>query len=511
MNAAELEALAAAVDLSDSEVEAAADRIVGQVLRLVRLWRDAGTPEPEQHRMLRALARRHHVALPGKDSFTQRLNRMRDAAWWRRALRLRFRIVERQAIERGAVHAKASPYVSAKALRRFERNGRRLAELLATLEALNTSTGEVIPLDDVIAGSQANPANRRMAMMARIKGTEAHALAKGHEALFLTITAPSRMHARHATGQANDRHDGSSPRAAHAYLNRVWRRAMRGIERDGLKPYGVRVVEPHHDGCPHWHVLLFAPAGQAEPIAETLHRYALADSPDEPGAAEHRFTVERIDAAKGSATAYVAKYVSKNIDGEGIDADDEATGTGGDRARRNVAWARLWGIRQFQFFGLPPITPTRELYRLGDGQDFGSQALSEAHAASRAKDYAGYLSALEAHGIGFAVRYSERPSTRYPEESARAIRGLSARALDLAQPVDLVTRTELWVIQPRRAAREGEPVGPPWTRFNNCAQPVESMTCASPGLRAASPTQVPPREGRRRRPAAEARPLQPVA
>lgn len=476
MSPADLATLAAAVDLTDSDIEQAAEKIAGQVQRIAGLWKAQRTPEPVALKYLHAMAKRHHVELPPKDGFTQRVNRMGDPAWWRRALRKRLRAVEHHAIQRGAVHRHASPYVSAKALRRFDADRRRLAELLASLEALNTDTGEVIPMDAVIQASQSNPANRRAALMVRIKGIEARARDKGHEALFLTITAPSRMHARHHTGQANSEHDGSSPRQVQTYLHGVWRRAMRSMQREGLTAYGMRTVEPHHDGCPHWHVLMFAPADQSEAMLRTLRDCALADSPDEPGAAEHRFTVARIDPAKGSALAYVAKYVSKSIDGEGLGEDTESDTSGADTARRVVAWARRWGIRQFQFFGLPPITPMRELYR-HDGEGFDSPALSEAHQACKANDHAAYLGACEAHRITFGVRYVERPSTRYADELARAIRGLSASAVDLLAPLELTTRTETWCIQPRQV-RTDDGFCLPRTRFNNCAQSMESTTCA---------------------------------
>lgn len=490
--ATDLAALAATVDLTDSDIEFAAEKIAGQVQRMAALWQRQGTPEAVAMKYLRGMAARHHVGPPKKDGFVPRLNRMCDPAWWRRALRRRLRAVEHHAIQRGAVHRHASPYLSAKALRRHESDRRRLAALLASLEVLNVGTGEVIALDDVIAASQANPANRRMAMMARIKGIEARARAKGDGALFLTITAPSRMHARHLTGQANDRHDGASPRRAQAYLNSVWRKAMRSMQRDGLAVCGMRTVEPHHDGCPHWHVLLFAAPGQSEAVLRTLRAYALADSPDEPGAAEHRFKVVHIDPAKGSALRYVAKYVSKSIDGEGVGGDTESDCTGTDTARRVVAWARRWGIRQFQFFGLPPITPMRELYR-HDGAGLGSAGLSDAHQACKANDHAAYLAACEAHSIEFAVRYDERPSTRYAGELARAIRGLCASAADLAQPLELTTRTETWCIQPRQLSRADGAVYPPWTRFNNCAQPFKSTACAP------SESAAPASESHRRR------------
>jgi hypothetical protein len=477
---ADLGELAAAFNLTDSDMEVEAERIAGQVHRMAALWKGQATPEAASIRFLRSLARKHHVELPSRDGFAHTLNRMGDAAWWRRALRKRLRVVEHHAIRRGAVHRHASPYVSGKALRRHEADRRRLAALLASLEVLNRDTGEVCPLEDVIAASQANPANRRMAMMARIKGVEAVAIAKGHEALFLTITAPGRMHARHSkTGQANEQHDGSSPRQVQAYLHGVWRRAMRSIQRDGLRAYGMRTVEPHHDGCPHWHVLMFCAPEHSESILATLRTHALADSPNEPGASTRRFKVERIDSSKGSALAYVAKYVSKSIDGEGVGKDNESSETGANTARRIVAWARGWGIRQFQFFGLPPITPMRELYRL-DGEGLGSAGLSAAHQACKANDHAAYLTACEANAIRFDVRYLERPSTRYADEMARAISGLCARAVDLAEPLELTTRTEKWVIQPRKVQAVEAGFDLPWTRFNNCAGSMESTTCEAP-------------------------------
>ena len=448
MNRPDIAELAAAFDLTDSDIEVAAEKIAGQVQRMAPLWKKQATPEAVAVQYLTRKAKQHHVSLPDNAGFTQLMNRLGDPAWWRRALRKRLRVVEHHAILRGAVHRHASPYVSEKALRRFETDRRRLAALMASLEVVKVGSGEVMPLDEVIAGSQANPANRRAAMMVRIKGIEARARAKSHTALFLTITAPSRMHVRHFTGQRNDKHDGGDPRQVQAYLNGVWRRAMRALQHSGLTAYGLRVVEPHHDGCPHWHVVLFAAPEQSEAILSALRAHALADSPDEPGAAERRFTVVKIDPAKGGAVAYVAKYVSKRIDGEGLGTDTESDTTGTDTARRVVAWARRWGIRQFQFFGLPPITPMRELYR-HNGEGLGSAGLSEAHQACKANDHAAYLGACEAHGIDFAVRYDERPSTRYADELARAIRGLCASAADLSQPLELVTRTETWRIQPK--------------------------------------------------------------
>lgn len=464
-------------DLSDDELRSAAERAAASVRRLAETsWSQFNASDELVMRTLHRMARCHGVTPPSKQGLRPWLNRMADPSWWRRAMRSRFRDVELHEIRRGAVHRQAGEYVSSKALRRFERSRKHLASLLASLDLVNQTTGEVMPLQDIVDASLANPTNRRKAMMARIKGIEEQAKAQDHEALFITITCPSRMHPRHVSGAPNERYDGTSPRQAQAYLGRLWNKAMRHAAHQGLCPYGMRVVEPHHDATPHWHVLVFAPAEQLQAITSIFRAYALADSPDEPGAQERRFTVERIDPRKGSAVGYVAKYVSKSIDGEGVASDDESGLSGADASRRIVAWARTWAIRQFQFFGVPSITPAREFYRL-DGEHLPSQALREAHQACKANDYAAWLSTCQAHGLSFKVQYAERPSGRYAEEVTRSIQGLQVQGADLAGVLDLVTRLESWRVMPRKQVHGSEGEGAstyaaaalPWTRFNNSA------------------------------------------
>ncbi|HHH0533483.1 TPA: replication endonuclease, partial [Yersinia enterocolitica] len=77
-------------------------------------------------------------------------------------------------------------------------------------------------------------------------------------------------------------------------------------------------------------------------------------------------------------TSYIAKYISKNVDGRQMKTViDKATGkpllskeTGkplGDMVENAVAWASLHRVRQFQFFGIPSRQAYREL-RLLAGQ-----------------------------------------------------------------------------------------------------------------------------------------------
>ena len=466
--------------MSADELTEASRKAAASIQRHASTWKRMGAPDQMIKRHLHGIEKRHHIELPNKVDLQQVVNRLCDSVWWRRALRKRFRTVEYAAIQTGSVHARAGKYVSDKTMARAIRDKRRIAELLESLVAVNQSTGEMLPMDELAEQSLSNPANRRRATMVRIKGIEQHAKSNDKESLFLTITCPSRMHARHNTGAVNDRYDGTGPRQAQAYLNHVWRIAMRKLMHDGVRPCGMRVVEPHHDGCPHWHILVFTEPAHSESVIRTLHDYALRDSPNEPGAVEHRFKVERIDPAKGSAVSYVAKYVSKSIDGEGVDFDDETGATGKDAAMRIVAWARTWGIRQFQFFGVPAITPSRELYRLPH-INTSSQGLSEAHQAIKANDYGKWLHVCDAFELGFKSTYTERKSNRYEGETVQRIQGLTARAKDLCTPAILTTRFDEWRVQPRKDVTTKEEIPPPWTRFNNCA-PIDLIDLFPPSM-----------------------------
>jgi hypothetical protein len=464
----ELLAMSQAFDLSADELSDAAEKAAKACHRVFDRWQKFNTPDDVIGRQLRGISKRHHITLPNKAGLQEAMNRLCDPSWWKRALRKRLRVVEYAAIQAGEVHAQASKYVSGKTMARAIRDKRRIAELLESMYAVNQTTGEMIPMDEIAAQSLANPQNRRMAMMARLKGIEQFEKERGSVALFLTITCPSRMHARHVVGVPNERHDGTSTRTAQAHLNDVWRCAKRKLDHSGVQFCGMRVTEPHHDSCPHWHVLIFVKPDHADTLIQVMRAYALRDSPDEPGASERRFVVEFIDSAKGSAVGYVAKYVSKSIDGEGVGTDDETGETGKDSAPRIVAWARVWGIRQFQFFGVPPITPTREMYRLKTLES-KSAGLIVAHQAVRENNYGAYLHAHESYSLDFKPTYIERESTRYAGEQVQRLQGLKAGAIDLHLPENLTTRTDEWRIESRRdQAAQGE-FSPPRTRFNNCA------------------------------------------
>ncbi|WP_110690990.1 replication endonuclease [Salinicola endophyticus] len=342
----------------------------------------------------RARARRHGIAPPSlRLKPASQLARLSCERWWRRQLRrLAGRRLEQVLREARRVHKRAGIYCSELTLTRRRAQKVRNRALLETLEAINQA-GQTYTLAELAELGLANPDHRRAELMLRIRDTEVEARRLGHVGLFFTLTAPSRFHpVLAASAQRNPKYDGSTPRDAQQHLQALWARARAALAREGRGLYGIRVVEPHHDGTPHWHLLVWAKPEHAAAVTETLRGYAEAESPEElydrGGQKTHaRFKAETIDPARGTAAGYVAKYISKNLNGEqfaraGVEGDhlDRYGQALTDAAPRIEAWAATWGIRQFQFLGLPSVTVWREVRRLTERQ---ADTLQQWEAATR--------------------------------------------------------------------------------------------------------------------------------
>ena len=375
--------------------------------------------------------------------------RLLDEHWWRRQLRRAIgRDIDQVGRVVGVVYRTAQCYCADVTVQRRAQQQQRIARTLRTLELVTGPRGDRsqqtrLPLDEVVARSVANPRVRRTELMTRIGGIEDWAVAQGWDALFITVTAPAAYHARTPEGRPYD-WNGTTPREVQDYLMRVWARTRAAWKRAGLTPVGLRVVEPHHDGTPHWHALVFVPRPQAAALEALARAYALADHPDEPGAAEHRFKVVRIDRRRGRAAGYVAKYVAKAVDGFGVDVDRH--GNPGDRAAARIrAWSSTWSIRQFQFFGAPPVGVWRELRRAA-GAPAGP--LGDAWRAADLGLWAEYMRVMAVTPVSLARAWSDK-TNKYGEPVGNIIVGVEWAG------VRLPTRRE-WRIEKRRGGDLGD-------------------------------------------------------
>ncbi len=433
--------------------------------------------------------------------------------WWARQLK-RAAVREREAFARQAHEVCAKrlqPYVTDDTVKRLQGRDKRNADILAGTE-LESQDGTVITLADAVKASTANPAIRRGELMTRITGCEAWADANGWRGMFTTHTAPSRFHATHHTGAKNDRWTAegrADVKAGQAWLCATWARARAEFKRKGLDVFGFRVAEPHQDGTPHWHMMLWARPGQRAEVCAILRAHWLADAGEEKGAKRHRFKAKSLRA--GGAAGYVAKYIAKGIDDEGDPSqsghlDDAPDGSKvhmsqdtmhGGGAYRVRAWARAHGIRQFQAFGQPPVTVWRELRRVPvDAMHGASDTLLRAWDAvnkdgEKKASWGEYMTRQGGAGVGLGYRVAivkeQRQHVGRYEVTDKACPVGVADRLDTSGHVAVSNRQTwkprgTWAAGDRggvpllaawRAAR-AEPAQP-WTRDINCTGAIASQ------------------------------------
>lgn len=411
------------------------------------------------------------------------INRLCCEKWWRRQLvKKQKTTVESTVRELRQVHYHKTPYCSTLSVKAHQQQKFSNRQYLENQLAVN-EIGQEYTLAELADLTVSNPSIRRLELITRCKGFEEVAKEFGHNALFFTLTAPSRFHRMtKITNKGkvikvipNKNYEHKTPRDTQDYLSNLWGKIQAKLGRENIKPYGFRVAEPHHDGTPHWHFLLFIAPEQSEQLISIFQRWALQDSPDENGAADHRLKVEviksGINPATGneySATGYLIKYICKAIDGYGIN-NQEKTASGKewhgknpqDIAQRIEAWARTYRIRQFQQIGGPSVTVWRELRRLSEQEG----ALENIRAAADSGDWAAFVKAMggpnvsrNEHLVRPAYALSEKldqntaeitqvTHTEYGDEARERVVGV------LIAGITVLSRTHFWHIKENEKVR----------------------------------------------------------
>ncbi|UDJ84391.1 replication endonuclease [Kosakonia oryzae] len=429
------------------------------------------------------------------DELATAISKMLDSRWWHRALRkyaVRWR--EHLHIAFGDVKRDISPYCSKHHVSEWDTRRKRSRAIMSKLELEDQDTKERISLIEQIDKSISNPEKRRIELMTRIGGFEKIANENGFAGSFFTLTTPSRYHAWSMFGHRNAKWSGTSPRAAQRYLNRIWQQIRAELARREIPVFGLRVAESHHDGTPHWHGLLFTAPEHVSELREVMQDYATREDAEELRGRNGklpRFEMKDIDPEKGSATGYVVKYISKNIDGYALDgeADDESGRPLKETAKHATAWASCWGIRQFQFLGGAPVSVWRELRRMHDQAlaDSINPLFGELHRAADSGDWQQYV---QLQGGAFVARknlvvriwYQMKDEPNTYGEYQNLIKGLVMPAVNI-EPV--ITRLKTYCIVKMKPPisdgaglavdLQGAPA-PSWTRVNNCTEAKKQTT-----------------------------------
>lgn len=471
-------------DVKPEEIRQAWERVAAEAMRL-----EVIPPAFEQLR--RKKRRRKPVPY---ELIPPSLARMLCADWWYRKLwQMRCEWREEQLRAVCLVNKKASPYVSYEAVIHKREQRRKSLEFFRSHELVNED-GDTLDMEDVVNASNSNPAHRRNEMMACVKGLELIAEMRGDCAVFYTITCPSRFHATLNNGRPNPKWTSATVRQSSDYLVDTFAAFRKAMHKAGLRWYGVRVAEPHHDGTVHWHLLCFMRKKDRRSITALLRKFAIREDREELGTnTGPRFKSELINPRKGTPTSYIAKYISKNIDGRGL-AKEISKETGRslrDSAKHVSAWASLHRVQQFRFFGIPGRQAYREL-RLLAGQAARVQGERKAgtpvldnprlDAVLAAADAGCFATYIMKQGGVLVPRKHHLVRTAYElndEPSAYGDHGI--RIYGIWSPIiegRICTHAIKWkmvrkAVDVQEAAAD-QGACAPWTRGNNCP-PVENL------------------------------------
>ncbi|XGI81779.1 replication endonuclease [Enterobacter hormaechei] len=440
-------------------------------------------------------ARHLNIPVPGWEAYCNEsleaedalraVARLQSEKWWSGKLkRAHDRWREHLMIATGYVSKHASPKCSEPCLKEWAAQKKANFEYLSSMELEDQDTGERSSLLDKVMSSTANPKIARLELTTRAAGFQEIADEMGLVGMFYTLTAPSKCHAMHiASGKRNDKYRNADPRATQKYLCKVWARTRAAWKRRGIRTFGFRTAEPHHDSTPHWHLVLWFRPEDVEEATEVFRMHALKEDGNEPGADKYRFKAEREDKSRGRAIGYIVKYISKNIDGYGMDGEvDKETGNPiKEEARRVRAWASRWGIRQFQQIGGAPVTTWRELRRLGSRELVLHPEIEPVRAAADGASWQDYVQLqggafVERDQLKIRLHYSTTENSNDYGDTVSKIEGIYCPLA--GSDAIIYTRTAQYKIVPKRKAPETKGVdldfsggnAAPWSSVNNCTR-----------------------------------------
>lgn len=328
----------------------------------------------------------------------------------RKFKRLRKQYIEHAQVTLGNVGKKQGQthYVSRLTLSNFKQKMRESEAFMQNMVVISHETMQEFNLAEVASRTTANLENRRIELVVRSRGDEERAIDMGYEGVFITWTLPSKYH------RNSHKWNGSTVKEAHQNLMEQWKLARAHFAKVDLPWFGLRVAEPHKDGTPHLHAFVYCPAQRKEELMRICATIARSEDAFELVTKQQRkarFHAKPCDPAKGSATGYIIKYISKNINGSHM-----PEGNASDIAVSVRAWASAWGIKQFSQSGSPSVGMWRQLRRADKSDVAIDEALMDLydHADnSRWKEFSQHIGDLR-------LAYEEQMN-QYGENTKRVI------------------------------------------------------------------------------------------
>ncbi|QKJ27578.1 replication endonuclease [Aliarcobacter cibarius] len=165
-----------------------------------------------------------------------------------------------------------------------------------------------IPLKDLVISANHNPDRYHALIQNRINTLSNEAKEKDLFPIFMTLTLPSEFHKMKMDKKTNaliknQKYNHVTPKEAVKYLTKMFSklrhdRSLKELTKDERMYF--RVNEPHKDGTPHTHILLFVPKSSVDRVVTAFKRLFDEKAND-------------IQTDIKNATSYVMKYINKTL------------------------------------------------------------------------------------------------------------------------------------------------------------------------------------------------------
>jgi hypothetical protein len=183
---------------------------------------------------------------------------------------------------------------------------RKQSNFLEYSYVVNNQTGERFSLKDCIVSSNHNPQRYYGEIQNCINTLEREATNVGLTPVFITMTLPSEFHeikTIHSKLVPNPKFNGTTPKEAVKVLTKQLAklrqdRSLKELSKHQRMYY--RVNEPHKDGTPHTHILLFIPKDQIDRVEIAFKRLF-----NQKG--------NKFEKNIRSASSYIMKYINKTL------------------------------------------------------------------------------------------------------------------------------------------------------------------------------------------------------
>ena len=174
-----------------------------------------------------------------------------------------------------------------------------------------------------------------------LNGLNKYAIRHELSAALITITAPADMHMKKQKGKLY------SPIDVHKKIQSQWKKYSDNTYQWVDDNFYFRIVEPHKDGTPHWHVMIFFPKKKL-----AHHKKALLSAFEiESFKGTEILDWKNLDLHKNDAIGYLLEKVQKGFEKSSQIKYD-------NNAARRAAYIQLWNFKGQEFIGLPVNTKT---------------------------------------------------------------------------------------------------------------------------------------------------------